>query len=76
MRIVFGADHAGFDMKQDVLAFVRGLGHEVLDVGAFTGTQPCLLFDGHSLSERTDSSLSLPFCLIMLDQNNIYCFSL
>lgn len=40
MRIVFGADHAGFDMKQDVLAFVRGLGHEVLDVGAFTGTQP------------------------------------
>jgi len=40
MRIVFGADHAGFDMKQDVLAFVRGLGHEVLDVGAFTGAQP------------------------------------
>ncbi|MGD0694605.1 MAG: ribose 5-phosphate isomerase B [Terriglobia bacterium] len=40
MRIVFGADHAGFDMKQDVLAFVRGLGYEVLDVGAFTGTQP------------------------------------
>ena len=40
MRIVLGADHAGFDMKQDMLAFVRGLGHEVLDVGAFTGTQP------------------------------------
>lgn len=40
MRIVLGADHAGFDMKQDISAFVRGLGHEVLDVGAFTGTQP------------------------------------
>ena len=40
MRVVFGADHAGFDMKQNVLAFVRGLGHEVLDVGAFTDTEP------------------------------------
>jgi len=40
MRIVLGADHAGFDMKQDAVAFVRALGHEILDVGARTGTQP------------------------------------
>ena len=40
MRIVLGADHAGFEMKQDAVAFVRALGHEVLDVGAHTGTQP------------------------------------
>lgn len=40
MRVVLGADHAGFDMKQDAVAFVRALGHEVLDVGARTGTQP------------------------------------
>jgi RpiB/LacA/LacB family sugar-phosphate isomerase len=33
MRIVLGSDHAGFDMKQDLAAFVRSLGHEVLDVG-------------------------------------------
>jgi ribose 5-phosphate isomerase B len=33
MRIVLGADHAGFEMKQNLLAFVRGLGHEVLNVG-------------------------------------------
>jgi len=33
MRIVLGSDHAGFEMKQNLLAFVRGLGHEVLDVG-------------------------------------------
>ncbi len=33
MRIVLGADHAGFELKQNLLAFVRGLGHEVLDVG-------------------------------------------
>jgi len=33
MRVVLGSDHAGFEMKQNILAFVRGLGHEVLDVG-------------------------------------------
>jgi len=33
MRIVLGADHAGFELKQNLAAFVRGLGHEVLDVG-------------------------------------------
>ena len=33
MRIVLGSDHAGFEMKQDLAGLVRGLGHEVLDVG-------------------------------------------
>jgi ribose 5-phosphate isomerase B len=34
MRIVFGADHAGFALKQALLEVVRGLGHDVLDIGA------------------------------------------
>ena len=33
MRIVLGADHAGYEMKQDLVSYVRSLGHEVLDVG-------------------------------------------
>ena len=33
MRIAIGADHAGFEMKQNVVKFLRGLGHEVLDLG-------------------------------------------
>ncbi|HET9319052.1 MAG TPA: RpiB/LacA/LacB family sugar-phosphate isomerase, partial [Bryobacteraceae bacterium] len=33
MRIVFGADHAGFELKQNLLAYVRELGHEVSDAG-------------------------------------------
>lgn len=40
MRIVLGADHAGFEMKQDLLTYARTLGHEVLDVGAMTGAEP------------------------------------
>jgi RpiB/LacA/LacB family sugar-phosphate isomerase len=33
MRVVLGSDHAGFEMKQQILDFVRGLGYEVMDVG-------------------------------------------
>jgi RpiB/LacA/LacB family sugar-phosphate isomerase len=40
MRIVLGADHAGFEMKQDLVGFVRRLKHEVLDVGATSGVEP------------------------------------
>jgi RpiB/LacA/LacB family sugar-phosphate isomerase len=34
MRLVIGADHAGFAMKQDLAAELRREGHDVLDVGA------------------------------------------
>jgi ribose 5-phosphate isomerase B len=36
MKIYFAADHAGFDLKNKLINFVRGeLGHEVEDCGAF-----------------------------------------
>ncbi len=35
MRIVIGADHAGFPLKNAVGDLLRSLGHSVLDVGAF-----------------------------------------
>jgi RpiB/LacA/LacB family sugar-phosphate isomerase len=33
MRIVIGADHAGFDLKQIIAAYLRHLGYEVIDKG-------------------------------------------
>jgi len=33
MRIAIGADHAGFQLKQDLGAYLRELGHEVIDLG-------------------------------------------
>ena len=33
MRIVIGADHAGFDLKQIIGEDLRGYGHEVIDKG-------------------------------------------
>ena len=35
MNIVVGSDHAGFPMKAELLAFLRELGHDVLDVGCY-----------------------------------------
>ncbi len=36
MRIYFGADHAGFELKNALISFVQSLGHEAEDCGAFT----------------------------------------
>ena len=33
MRVALSADHAGFDMKQDLATVLEGQGHQVLDLG-------------------------------------------
>jgi ribose 5-phosphate isomerase B len=33
MRLVLGSDHAGYELKQELVRFLQTLGHEVLDVG-------------------------------------------
>ena len=33
MRIAIGADHAGFPLKEDLVAFLRAEGHQVVDMG-------------------------------------------
>jgi RpiB/LacA/LacB family sugar-phosphate isomerase len=33
MKIVVGSDHAGFELKQEIAALLRGGGHDVFDVG-------------------------------------------
>ena len=35
MKIAIAADHAGFPLKEEVRDYVRGLDHEVQDLGAF-----------------------------------------
>ena len=36
MRIAIGADHAGFEMKRDLAAYVAKCGHEITDMGTHT----------------------------------------
>lgn len=34
LKLAAGADHAGFALKQEIVAYLRALGHEVTDYGA------------------------------------------
>lgn len=36
MRVAIGADHAGYDLKQEIAKLLAADGHETLDVGAHT----------------------------------------
>jgi ribose 5-phosphate isomerase B len=40
VKLVISADHAGFALKQDVRAYLTKAGHEVVDLGAYSGDQP------------------------------------
>ncbi len=35
MRVAIGTDHAGFELKRDLVARLEEAGHEVIDVGAY-----------------------------------------
>ena len=36
MKLAIGADHAGFDLKTQIVSWLESSGHEVVDVGAHT----------------------------------------
>lgn len=36
MRIALGTDHAGYELKQKVKAYLEELGHETMDFGAYS----------------------------------------
>src|SRR5277367_7132544 len=36
MRVYLGSDHAGFELKQQIIEHLKKTGHEPIDCGAFT----------------------------------------
>lgn len=39
MQVVIGADHAGFELKENLVEYLRELGHQVLELGTYS-TEP------------------------------------
>ncbi|MBN3534926.1 ribose 5-phosphate isomerase B [Mycoplasma procyoni] len=39
MKIAFASDHAGFELKDKILEYVKSKGYEVEDLGPFNGTE-------------------------------------
>ena len=37
MKIVIGGDHRGYELKEMLVEYLQNLGHEVSDVGAYSG---------------------------------------
>lgn len=40
MKISIGSDHAGFQLKKQLIKKIKSLGHKIYDVGAFTDNKP------------------------------------
>ncbi len=40
MKLVISADHAGFALKEEVRANLTQKGHEIVDLGAYSGNNP------------------------------------
>jgi ribose 5-phosphate isomerase B len=36
VRVAFGCDHAGFELKEEIVSLIKELGHEVTDMGTFS----------------------------------------
>jgi ribose 5-phosphate isomerase B len=37
MRIAIASDHGGYDLKEQLIPYLRGLGHDVVDLGTNSG---------------------------------------
>ena len=65
MRLVLGSDHAGYELKQELVEFLRALGHEVLDVGTNStaaGGLPGLCRSGFGCGARRPGERGVLIC--------------
>ena len=46
MRIVVSSDHAGFELRQEMIAQAREMGHEVVDIGPADGQRADYPYEG------------------------------
>lgn len=69
--IPIGSDHAGFALKQKLIAFLKGLGYTVEDHGCYSEDSIDYPDFGHSVAEKVASDPSLRGILICGSGNGI-----
>ena len=52
MKIVLGCDHAGFNIKDAVIAHIQSKGHEVVEVGTFSSNSCHYPIFAHAACEK------------------------
>lgn len=57
--IIIGSDHAGFQLKQEIKAYLEQKGFGVKDVGAWTDESSDYPDFGHALANEVEKSISL-----------------
>jgi ribose 5-phosphate isomerase B len=65
MKIAIGSDHAGFDYKTTIVAFLKELGHDVSDFGPATGDSvdyPDYAHPVASAVENQENELGILIC--------------
>lgn len=65
MKIAIGSDHAGFDYKTEIVAYLKELGHEVQDFGPFNADSvdyPDFAHPVASSVENEENTLGVLIC--------------
>ena len=65
MKIVIGCDHAGFALKGTVIAHLRSLGHEIVDVGTNSADSCHYPIFAHAVCEtilKREAELGILIC--------------
>lgn len=65
MKIAIGSDHAGFDYKETLVAYLKELGHDVQDFGPATGDSVDYPDYAHPVAtsvEKEENTLGILIC--------------
>lgn len=68
-KIIIGSDHGGFELKRQLIAFIRGLGYEVEDYGCYTAD--AVDYPDIALSVAQDVAVSLESKGIIIDGTGV-----
>ena len=50
-KIGIGADHAGFELKEVIISYLKNKDYEIIDYGAYSGLSSNYAYFGHLLAE-------------------------